>query len=190
MSTRKFAEPAANTRRRLIVVEAGASASPEVDGAYDETVVVAQLAGEPSIAFADRALHRLAATEQSHEPFHQAILCAAESCEDDTRASRRLIALALASHAASSHTLGELVVCAPVDTSREERDSLMSLADDLVSFEGLPQLPIRMRFLEPPQLPAGAVRKVAEKRWHLASPSQAALSTTFSQSSRLLRNGS
>jgi hypothetical protein len=136
----------ARSRRRLIVVERGASllARQEAEN-FDETVTVAQMRDEAADDFADRVTRRVGAAAHS-VPFSEALLYASEATDHATLSARRLIALAIAAHAEATSTPGELVVVASADASSAEREQLLELADDLIlGTQGQP-LPVRLRF--------------------------------------------
>ncbi|RYZ02356.1 MAG: hypothetical protein EOO73_32135 [Myxococcales bacterium] len=135
------ASPSSAVRRRLMVVEAGASLACRDDAAeFDETTAITQLSGEPAADLAQRALARIALAERSGQAFDSALLVVGES---GASSARRLIALGLAAHARASHRLSELVVLAPADASAELREELLMLADELL-FGAEQPLPVRL----------------------------------------------
>lgn len=141
--------PGSVVRRRLIVVERGASLfSREGAEDFDETTAVTQLEGESDVELAQRALSRIALAERSGRRFNSAMLFVGES---GSSAARRLIGLGLAAHADSDLT--ELVVVAPPDASAELRASLLELTEDLLFAPEHSPLPIRLCFAESERAP-------------------------------------
>ena len=137
-------------RRRLVLVEdGGIILVPEEEG-FDQTLVVAQLPGEPIIEFADRVLHRIAGSERAGKKLAQTVLCVCPVVEGSHLAARRLIALGVAAHAASTQAPGELLVSAPATATAEERDRLLDLADELLLTDEHYPLTVRFRFAESP----------------------------------------
>lgn len=143
--------PDSVVRRRLIVVERGASLFTR-DGAedFDETTAVTQLEGESEAELAQRALGRIALAERSGRRFSSAMLFVGET---GSSAARRLIGLGLAAHAAAASELTELVVVAPPNASAELRASLLELTEDLLFAPEHSPLPIRLCFAEPERAP-------------------------------------
>jgi len=133
-------------RRRLMVVERGASLSCRDDAAeFDQTTAITQLSGEPASELSQRVLARIAQAERGSECFDSALLVVSES---GSSSARRLIALGLSAHAAVSARLTELVILAPVDASPGLRAELLQLTDELL-FGAERSLPIRLCFAAP-----------------------------------------
>src|ERR1041384_7735700 len=131
------------SRRRLMVVERGASLSCRDDAAeFDETTAITQLSGEPAPELSQRVLARIALAERGSQGFDSALLVVSEA---GSSSARRLIALGLAAHAAVCGRLTELLILAPVDASPELREDLLRLTDELV-FGAERSLPIRLCF--------------------------------------------
>lgn len=137
--------PESAIRRRLMVVEQGASLSFRDDQQlFDETTAITQLAGEGADDLVHRTLTRLALAERSGQPFDAAMLFVGERGSSSARSS---IGLGLAAHAARGGGLRELVIVAPPDASQDLRDGLLQLTDELL-FGAERPLQIRVCFAE------------------------------------------
>jgi hypothetical protein len=157
-SLRKYRPSAAAARRRLLVVEGGATVlSPDGADGFDETVALLELEGDEPADFADRVLYRLAAAAQTGRSFDAVSLFIGSSSDANVHAARRLIALGVAAHAATSPHLAELVIAARADASEELRYQLLELADELVLSTDHQPLPVRVRFAEPQRGPISGV---------------------------------
>lgn len=141
--------PRSFRRRRLIIIEREApSITCTGDKSFEDAVVVSQLPEETSSEFARRALHRIAQAERTGRPFQEAYLCTAATDESATRAARRLITLGIAAHADATHSLNELVLCAPSEVDYAQRDALVRLADDAVLAGKDKPLRVRLCFVD------------------------------------------
>jgi hypothetical protein len=140
-------QSAAQTRLLLLVKEAGSEPlTPVLCDRFDKVVVVVQLAGEPPIRFAQRVLERLVTIERSGERIESARLLLRQSTGPADRASRRLVALGLATHAVVHRDLAELVLERPTRTAPGEQAELFELAEELMlAMPGGVPLPVRVR---------------------------------------------
>jgi acetolactate synthase regulatory subunit len=138
-------------RRRLLVVESGACAFSREGGAqFDETVAIAQLRDEPPAKLAQRVLGRVASVERSRFGFDAATLFIGAAIDREAAAARRLIALAVAAHAANNARLSEMVlVVASPRVTDELRAQLLELVDELMLNTDQP-LSVRVCFAETP----------------------------------------
>jgi hypothetical protein len=145
---RRSDTPDEAARRRLVVVERGASLlAAEVAGHVDETVVLAQLQDETAADFAERALVRIASDTRSTQGYSEAFLVTAREADDGAVSARRLIALAIAAHGETSTALERLVLIAPSDTPEHSRYRLLELTDDVMLGEESRPLPVSLRFV-------------------------------------------
>ena len=121
-------------RRRLLIVESGACAlSREGAERFDETVAIAQLRDEPPVELAHRVLARVASVERSYVGFDAATLFVGAATHPAAASARRLMALAVAAHAATTSRLSELVVVVASSHATDElREQLLDLTDDLM----------------------------------------------------------
>ncbi len=138
-------------RRRLLVVESGARAfSREGGEQFDETVAIAQLRDEPAAELAERVLMRVASIERSRFGFEAATLFVGAATDREAVAARRLIALAVAAHAATNARLSEMViVVASPHATDELRAQLLELVDELTLNTDQP-LSVRVYFTDTP----------------------------------------
>lgn len=142
--------PSATARRRLLVVEGGATvSSPDGADGFDETVALLELEGDEPADFADRVLRRLATAEHSGQSFGAVLLFVGSSCQASARAARRRVAHGVALHAATSPQLSELVIIAKANAPEALRNQLLELADELVLASGQEPLPVRLTFGDP-----------------------------------------
>lgn len=152
-------------RRRLLVVEGGASAFG-ADGAdgFDETVALLELEDDEPADFAERVLRRLATAEHSGQAFDAVVLFVGSSSEAGARAARRLIALGVAAHAGASPRLSELVIVARANAPEALRYQLLDLADELTLSAEQAPLPVRLTFGDPkPALASGVFERVTRR---------------------------
>ena len=153
-SVLKLRPPVTAARRRLLVVEGGASVM-SADGAdgFDETVALLELEGDEPADFADRVLRRLATGEQSGHGFDAVLFFVGTSSDAKVQAARRLIALGVAAHASANPELSELLIIASPHGPEALRNQLLDLADELVLSADQEPLPVRVRFSEPEREP-------------------------------------
>lgn len=145
----RSAASTASARRRLMVVESGASVFTR-EGAeqFDETVAIAQLQGERPGEFAERCLHRIASAERAGRGFRAAMLFTSARHDQASADARRLIALGIAQHAESAAELSELVVVTAPTAEPQLRDELLDLVDELLLCSDRRPLPVRICFTE------------------------------------------
>ena len=130
---------------RLIVVEDGAwglDSSLSVD-ASDETVVVAQGAGEDPVELPFRVMGRIALIERAGRSIERAVVVMAPKLEPQSQAARALIARTLHAHMRARGP-GELVLAAH-GVQAELRLELLTLVETLLS-EHESSVIIRLRF--------------------------------------------
>lgn len=132
-------------RLRLVIVECGAARLPRADG-FDETIVVAQMQGEPSLAFAQRVIDRLATIERAGRQLESAMLLAGDDYHRQTNAARRLLVLALSAHARARGGMSELTLASLRDASPESCAELLGLAEELMVLPNGDSVPVRVRF--------------------------------------------
>jgi hypothetical protein len=140
---------APSQRVRLIAVERGSAGFCErsEDESVD-TVAIAQTADESSIAFCRRILTRLAALERAGESCVSALLICGLASDHATLAARRLIALALSTHAHVCPSLHDVLFQAPATATPSCREQLFELADELMSLPRSGAFDVRVRFLD------------------------------------------
>jgi hypothetical protein len=116
---------------RVVVREDGAARfeSEVLPDGRDETVVLAQLRGEPPADAVRRALARIASIERSGRTIESAVLLVAPWSDAELIASRSLVTRALVAHMAASRR-GELVISAE-DADESAYGDLNDLADAL-----------------------------------------------------------
>jgi hypothetical protein len=138
---------ATSRRRRLLIKELG---SPplgcQASDAFEETVVIAQTAGESAVEFAQRVLQRLASAEREARFFSFARFLAGVHYDPQTRAARRLLLLALATHLRSEAGRSSLLLEVAAAAGEQERHDLLTLLDQLVASKGRGELSVRLRF--------------------------------------------
>jgi hypothetical protein len=186
--SRAVITPFDGIRRRLLVVERGASLlanqSAEAEN-FDETVTVAQMRDESCDDFSDRVVRRIGAAAQS-APFSEALLYVSDVCEPATLSARRLLAIAILAQAEATSGPAGLVVVASANASRAERERLLELTDDLVLGAQSTSLPVRLRFVAAlaPAAPLNASEPVADPQQLFAAPHQLRPSRTKAERDR------
>jgi hypothetical protein len=134
-------------RLQCIVIESGSSPLAESNAeGFDETVAIAQLAGECPALFAQRILARIASVERSHRHFEAITLLTNEQYDRRSKAARQLIILGLSAHARAHGQPVELTILAPATSTSDERAELLQLAGEAT--EASPTLLVRLRFGE------------------------------------------
>lgn len=157
-------------RCRLVVIERGASTFVHRGEGFDETVAITQIPDEHPADFADRAVRRIAKTQEGAECFDLAVLFAGPADDEATCSARRLICLAIAAHAGSSPGLDELLVFVSSTASQGLRARLLELTDDLVfGTEGKP-LPVRIHFIDAKRALDSAEQRPASARGRSTRP--------------------
>jgi hypothetical protein len=148
---------------RLVSVEARSCAFDAVspDGG-DETVVVAQSAGEAALTLALRTVEHIVAIERSGHAIAPAIIVLSPSLDSQVLAARGLIARAMLNHMAERRSGELLLVARGIEAAA--RDALLSLVETLLDEYSNRGVTIRLQFrltLPPVALKSG-VEFVAE----------------------------
>jgi len=133
------------TRVSLVVMEAGAG-WPEMAGAHHapNSVVEAQLAGEPPADFAGRVKHRMGSLDG---PIVFGLIATNGSMDAASVELREDIARAACRHMASAEG-GELLLVADESVADDVRHSLMALAGGLCGELAGDNVSVRVRFPE------------------------------------------
>jgi len=133
-------------RLRCIVVESGATALPPPSDGFDETIVVAQMAGEPPASFARRVMARVARFERPRRHFESLSLLTGNRHDWPSIAARKLIVLGLAAHARAQGGMPELLLKAPPQASPNARAALCGLIEEVMGTSTDPSVPVRLLF--------------------------------------------
>jgi hypothetical protein len=134
---------------RCVVLESGGGTLERLGSdSFDETVVVTQLASEPSLVFAERAMAKLASAERSGKRVQELTLLTGRRHDEAARAARRLVALRLSAHAQASASVTELILQTPSESDGKARDELLELAGEVTGASSAPIL-VRLRFGDP-----------------------------------------
>lgn len=140
-------EPNRTKRVRFVVIEDGLRAlGPYIkpDGG-DETVILRQWNGERPLAFAHRAIRRIATIERSGGSVGRATLLMAPRTDHESAASRHLLARALAAHArAVPVASSEFVFAAPGEAPAALCSELIALVEALTGEPESCRVPIRL----------------------------------------------
>jgi hypothetical protein len=154
---RAWQPQAVNERLRCVVVESGASGLRQAGG-FDETVVVAQMRGEPPFAFAQRVTEKIATVERSGRHFESATVLAGDQRDRASKAARRLVVLALSAHARARGGMSELALVSAAEGWPERSAELLGLAEELMVLPNADSVPVRVRFragVAPEDQPSG-----------------------------------
>jgi hypothetical protein len=139
----------ASAKRQLLVVERGA-ATPSRSGS--EPVLLVQGVDEAPDRFAQRVIKRVTASHKAGDELSSLVMLTGPLHDAATAGARRLIALALAAHAATVPALQELRFEAQLDGDPSISAQLLSLADEIMSQDGGGRaLPVRVTFHEKAQ---------------------------------------
>lgn len=132
-----------------VVVENGSEpfVQRDADG-FDETIGIAQMAGESPASFAHRVMARIANVERSGRHFASLTLLTGRRSDAASRAARRLLALGLAAHAKTRGSYANLLLQGHADASLEERSELLELVGEVR--EASEAVAVRLFFGEPP----------------------------------------
>jgi hypothetical protein len=139
-------------RLRCVVIESGSFPLTQAGAEdFDETLVIAQMRGEPAAVFAQRALARIASIERAGRRFDAATVLTGDGDDAATLAARRLIVLGLSTHGSANGGMTELLLTARPKASLEVRFGLLGLVEEVLGSSNGPQVPVRLRFGEPAQ---------------------------------------
>ena len=141
-----FSDP--GQRLRVVVKEAGSlPLATQNAGAFDETIIIAQMNGEAEAEFAERVIERFKSIGRSRRRLCAATLQVGAVHDAETTERRRTLLVALMKQASASGEASELVVEAPSSLGAEGHEGLLSLVDDLLQRPECATLHVRLRFL-------------------------------------------
>jgi hypothetical protein len=140
----------ARERLRVLVKETGSGPLTSAEaGAFDETMVIAQMQGEPAEVFAERAVERIAAAERAGRRFDSSLLLVGDQQEPGSQAARLAIARSMAAHA-RAHGQSELILETTATPKAALRHELVSLVEELLAGSEGQSVPVRLRFTATP----------------------------------------
>lgn len=131
-------------RRRLVVTERGVAGVEGAleDGAFEETILVADAPGSAPIDLALRVAARVALLERQSKTFSSATLMLAGGREAQAVATHELVARTLLTHLKAVGG-GELIILA---SGSGERDALLGLVEKLLREVEMRSVTIRLQF--------------------------------------------
>jgi hypothetical protein len=132
-------------RLRCVILEGGAGRLEEAAG-FDETIAIAQMQHESSLAFGQRVIERLASIERSGRGFGSVTLLVGPHHDRSAKATRRLIALALSAVVRVGDGPSQLTLAAMDEVEAEGRAGLLELAEELMALPNASSVSVRLRF--------------------------------------------
>jgi hypothetical protein len=124
-------------RLRCIVVESGSDcfAQRNAEG-FDETIAIAQMAGEQPAVFAERTLARIAGVERSGRHFDSILVLTGDARDVASHAARRGVVLGLSAHARAHGQPTELLLQAQAEANVRQRTELLELVGEVTESAG------------------------------------------------------